>query len=144
MHQVIVKPKIQSPVRWCILAAALLAASAAEARGQSSSLFQTDVPTSGPSLTLANSSFLYVPPEPPRVIKINDLVTVLVDEKSQFSEEAAIQRRKQYQLNATLADFIKLNGLNIEKAPQANGSPQVDGTLQGQGRARRISSCATA
>lgn len=115
--------------------ALLLGTGPSLARGQSSSLFHQDVAAAGPPLTLGSTSFLYQPPEPPKVIKINDLVTVIVDEKTQVSEQAALQRRKQYQLNATLADFIKLNGLNIEKAPQTNGSPQIDGTLQGQGQA---------
>lgn len=119
-----------------VAAVALLLGSGSQvARGQNSSLFHQDVPAAGPPLTLGSTSFLYQPPEPPRVIKINDLVTVVVDEKTQYSEQAALQRRKQYQLNATLADWIKLDGLNIEKAPQTNGSPQIDGTLQGQGQA---------
>jgi len=64
------------------------------------------------------------------------LITVIVDEKTQVSEQAGIQRRKQYQLNATLADWIALRGLNVSKAPQAAGSLQIDGTLQGQGQAQ--------
>ncbi len=120
---------------WLVALALLLGGGGSTARAQSSSLFHQDVPAGGQPLSLVNSSFLYQPPEPPRVIKINDLITVIVDEKSQVSEQAAIQRRKQYQLNATLADWIALHGLNASKAPQAAGSPQIDGTLQGQGQA---------
>jgi flagellar L-ring protein precursor FlgH len=127
----------QPPHRsWLVALTLLLGGGAGTARAQSSSLFHQDVPPNGAPLSLANSSFLYQPPEPPRVIKINDLITVIVDEKTQVSEQAGIQRRKQYQLNATLADWIALRGLNVSKAPQAAGSPQIDGTLQGQGQAQ--------
>jgi flagellar L-ring protein precursor FlgH len=118
-----------------VAATLLLGSGASTARAQNSSLFHQDVAPSGQPLTLVNSSFLYQPPEPPRVIKINDLITVIVDEKSQVSEQATIARRKQYSLNATLADWISLHGLNVSKAPQAAGSPEINGTLQGTGNA---------
>jgi len=117
------------------LAVGLLAPSVA--RAQNSSLFQQDVPAAtGAPLSLSNSSFLFQPAEPPRVIKLNDLITIIVDEKSQMSNEGNLQRRKQGQLNATLQDWIQLDGLNIKKAPQAQGQPEINGTLQGQFQAR--------
>jgi flagellar L-ring protein precursor FlgH len=53
-----------------------------------------------------------------------------------MSNEGNLQRRKQGQLNATLQDWIQLDGLNIKKAPQSQGQPEINGTLQGQFQAR--------
>jgi flagellar L-ring protein precursor FlgH len=132
-RQIAAESKLLTAV-WLLAA---LAIGAAPASAQTSSMFQQDVAASGQPLSLANSSFLYQPPEPPRVIKLNDLITIIVDEKSQVSSEGTVNRRKQAQLNATLADWIKLNGLtNLTKDPQTLGSPEIDGTLQGQFQAR--------
>jgi len=109
---------------------------AGQAWAQNSSLFYEDLPPSDHQLTLKNSSWYFQEQEPAKPLKLNDLITVIVDEKSQFTSEAQIQRRKQAQLNADLVDWVKLNGLNLEPAPMANGPLQVNGTLQGQFRAQ--------
>ncbi len=97
-------------------------------------MFQQDVPAAGGSpLTLATSSFLYQPAEPPRVLRINDQIMIIVDEKSQVSSEGNLMRRKQGELDATLQNWIDLDGLGVR--PSTN-SPQINGTLQGQFQAR--------
>lgn len=118
------------------LVAVVLAMRASEVRAQSSSLFRADLPQDGPQLTLANTSWLYQALEPPKQIRLNDIITVVVDEKQQVTSLANIERRKQAQLNAQLKDWVELNGLSLQAAPQANGSPTVNGTLQGQFRAQ--------
>ena len=82
---------------------------------------------------LSNSSWLYEGVDPPRVIKLNDLVTIMVVETSQVTSDNSIQRRKQGQLNLDLANFIRLKGLS---AVPTQAGQQINGTLQGQFQAR--------
>lgn len=130
------QPIIFWPVFLAIVSAAALAGSATTAQGQSSSMFQRDLPTNGPQLTLANTSWLYQAMEPPKVLKLNDVITVVVDEKQQLTSTAAVQRRKQGQLNAQLKDWVKFNGLDLVPDPQSQGDQKVNGTLQGQFQAQ--------
>ena len=107
------------------------------AMAQSSSLFRQDLPGANPQLTLASTSPFFQPVEQPRTIKLNDLVTVIVDEKTQTISEADVERRKQYQLNAQLRDFVVLDGLDqLKPAPQSSGDQKINGSLQGQARAQ--------
>ena len=142
MSELLSLPVVRKP--WLAGLLLLAAATPGLATAQNSRMFQRDVPAAGQPLSLANSSFLYQPPEPPRVIKLNDLIVVIVDEKSQVSSEGNMSRRKQAQLNATLRNWIQLDGLNIKAAPQAQGSPEINGTLQGQFRANPTWNYATA
>jgi flagellar L-ring protein FlgH len=121
-------------VAGCLFSLALVAVCPDNALAQNSSLFARDIPQLGPELTLANTSWVYQAIDPPKPIKLNDLVTVIVLETSQFQSKADLNRRKQAQLNAQLKDWVKLDGLNIQPAPQSSGDEAVNGTLQSQYR----------
>src|SRR5262245_624769 len=56
------------------LVAVVLAMRAGDVRAQSSSLFNADLPQDGPQLTLANTSWLYQALEPPKQIRLNDII----------------------------------------------------------------------
>jgi flagellar L-ring protein precursor FlgH len=142
MHSVF--RQIPNPCRPEILIAALCWCAATTALAQNSSLFRQETlaaraaaqggTMSGPApLTLANSSWLYEGVDPPRVFKLNDLITVMVVETSQVSSNNKIQRRKQGQLDATLSNFVKFKGLEL--VPTVGGQ-QINGTLQGQFQAQ--------
>jgi flagellar L-ring protein FlgH len=123
---------VRTKLRACLTSGLIVCGTAGIARAQSSSLFRPGVPNgSGPSL--ANSSWLYEGVDPPRVFRLNDLVTVMVVESSQVSSDNTVQRRKQGQLNAELNNWIRLKGGTL--LPSA-GSDQINGTLQGQFRAQ--------
>lgn len=121
-----------------VLATAVWSCALTPAGAQNSSLFRQEMltartaATSAP-LTLANSSWLYEGVEPPRVFKMNDLITVMVVEASQVSSANKVQRRKQGQLDAQLANFVKFKGLELVPS---TGGQQVNGTLQGQFQAQ--------
>jgi flagellar L-ring protein precursor FlgH len=102
------------------------------AQAQSASLFRQDLPVNGHPLTLADSSWSFEAVEPPRPIKLHDIITVLVEEKATTSSEANLQRRKQGQLDAELKDWPKLEGLTLKASPQPGNLPKVNGTLQSQ------------
>lgn len=122
------------PAVICLLCLALVATCQTPAPAQNSSLFARDIPQLGPELTLANTSWVYQAIDPPKPIKLNDLVTVIVLETSQFQSKADLNRRKQAQLNAQLKDWVRLDGLNLQPAPQSSGNEAVNGTLQSQYR----------
>ncbi len=123
------------------LAVVVWSCAAMRATAQNSSLFRQEMMTArvsanaagSPPLTLSNSSWLYEGVEPPRVFKLNDLITVMVVEASQVSSNNKIQRRKQGQLDATLSNFVKFKGLEL--VPTVGGQ-QINGTLQGQFQAQ--------
>lgn len=101
------------------------------ASAQSSSLFGEP---SQRALTLEDA-FTYVPtPEPP-TIGLHDIVTVVVKDAFQYTNEGELVQRKLANLEATLEDWIELDGLNIQKAPQDQGDPSASGQLNSQYRA---------
>jgi flagellar L-ring protein FlgH len=129
---------LQKRILPAILIVGLWSCAAAPAAAQNSSLFRQETlsaRTAAPAgpLTLSNSSWLYEGVEPPRVFKLNDLLTVMIVETSQVSSGNKIQRRKQGQLDATLSNFIKFKGLEL--VPTVGGQ-QINGTLQGQFQAQ--------
>jgi flagellar L-ring protein precursor FlgH len=89
-----------------------------------------------PRLTLAETSFYYRPPPPePRELEMNDLVVVLVDEKSRVISEGEMDRRKKADGAFVLKDWITLDGLNLQPDSQAAGEPSVTGEMQSKYRA---------
>lgn len=114
----------------------VVVATPAVACAQSSSLFQRDIPVTGRELTLEGTSFYYQKAEPVRVLKLNDIIRVRVVEAATTTAEGNINRRKQYQLQAQLIDWIKFHNGNLETNPNTTGDPTINGVYQGQGQAR--------
>lgn len=104
------------------------------ARAQSSSLFGP--PDRRPPLTLSGTSWSFIELEPPRDIKLNDIVTVIVDETAQVISEGEINRRLQSNVNATLGKWLQMSNLDITPAELANGPLAVDGRLNSQFQAQ--------
>lgn len=113
--------KVVKRAAWATVAG--LALAHGEARAQSSSLHGT--PGMRRPLSLSDHSWLYVKAEAPPEIQLNDIVTVIVDEKSQLIEQAMLMRRQQTNFNADLQDWLKLKNFGITKAPMANGDPRI-------------------
>lgn len=98
-------------------------------------LQQGQAPNRG--LTLENSSYIYrrLPPEQQnRELKINDIITVLVDYRSSMLSEGDAENRKTNNLNALLNNWVKFDGKNLTPDPQPNGPLAVTGNLQSQFR----------
>jgi len=117
-----------------LIAFAVLAlASVRPAIAQRSSLYHHDLPGDERQvLRLSNSSFLYQKLEPPPELKLNDLITVIVDEKSQLISEGEVNRRKNARYDAQLKSWLELDGLDVRPAEQPNGDPRANGTLDNQ------------
>jgi len=80
-------------------------------------------------LTLAEHSWTYrLLPEPDPIQK-NDLVTVLVDYRTQVVSEGEIDRKKKANGSLTLQDWILLKGLSAVPDPQTLGDPTISGKM---------------
>ncbi len=112
----------------------LLLASGAQA--QDSSLFQRGPRSlNEPFLTVDNASLLYRRPNPPKTLKLHDLVTVVVSLNSRMLSEGDAESRKTANIQAVLADWVGLDGLALRPDPQTPGDPTIDGSLSSQYRA---------
>jgi len=108
-----------------------------ESRAQSASLYQQDIPlTQGQPLTLANTSWLYQKVDPPKEIKLHDIVTIIVSEKNQLISEGQVQGRRKAQYDAQLQNWIAFKGLNLVASNPAEGEPRATGNLNVQNQAQ--------
>jgi flagellar L-ring protein precursor FlgH len=108
-----------------------------DATAQDASLV-TSPPVKQPGqLTLENSSFMYrkLPPESEyRELQVNDIITVLVDYRSSMISEGDAEARRNLTFTAVLAEWLAFDGNDLYPAPQTNGDPTIDGSLQSQYR----------
>ncbi|HEX5444604.1 MAG TPA: flagellar basal body L-ring protein FlgH [Pirellulales bacterium] len=100
-----------------------LALAQSEANAQSSSLHGT--PGMRRPLTLADNSWMYVKAEAPPEIQLNDLITVIVDEKSQLIEQAMLMRRQRTNVDANLQKWLQIRNFGLSPASQRLGSPEI-------------------
>ncbi len=107
---------------------------ASQAYGQCSSLLGD--PGKRRPLTMANSSFTYQAPAEPKTWKINDFVTVLVEEKARMIREGQIDQRKKAEGAMALSDWIALDGFAVVPDPQTEGDPKISGILDNKYRAQ--------
>lgn len=123
------------------LPALLLLAFSSTAMAQDNSLLRaqpTQVPAGAAAGTITPVdprafSWTYVPPPPPREIKLNDLVQVRVEVKSRASADGQLQRRKTAVFDAVLKDWIRLSGFGVK--PASEDEPRIQGNLNDNTRA---------
>ena len=98
-----------------------------EVRAQSGSLYGS--PAARRPLTLATGDWTYIPLPEPKALALNDILTVLVDEKSQVISEGEMDRRKKAHLKAKLTDWIvpSADSLGMKPDPQSEGDLKVTG-----------------
>jgi len=123
--------KIRSKIHACVTSALIVCGLTAIAHGQTSSLFRPAA-LGKSSDSLGNSSWLYEGVDPPRVFNLNDVITVMVIESSQANSGSTAQRARQGQLDAELANWVRLRGGNVLPGP--GDSPHINGTLVSQFR----------
>ena len=119
------------PWSWLPLGSgALWCALSGSAEAQSASLY--GAPGVRPPLVMSDSSWYFRQLDPPKQIQVEDIVTVLVDVKSQLISEGEVQRRKRALVDARLQDWLRLDGLAIKPAPQADGDPRIRGSINSE------------
>ena len=94
---------------------------------QDSSLFGQPDPRAG--MPMSKYSWTYQQPVEPHPIRLHDLVTVQVDEKSVVASEGQMDRKKKAYGDLKLPDWILLKGLSVVPDPQTAGSPHVRGEV---------------
>lgn len=106
---------------------------AAGALVQSSSMLG-DPDQRGP-LRLSDTSYSYVEMEPPKELRVHDLVTVMVDESAQVISEGEMDRRKKADGKFSLEDWIVFDRLAVIPDPQSKGDPKITGKMENKYRA---------
>ncbi|MFN9602234.1 MAG: flagellar basal body L-ring protein FlgH, partial [Planctomycetota bacterium] len=72
------------------------------------------------------SSFTYQPPVPARILRVNDIVSIRVEEIAQMIAQGNTTSRKTINFDAVLQDWIRMVGVDtIKPAPQSDGDPRV-------------------
>lgn len=82
----------------------------------------------GPPIRVRDCSRIYIEAIPPAEIKVHDIVSIVVDEKSEVIMNQRFNRQKNMKLKAELKDFIRLNNGKLDNA--AGNSPTIDSQLQ--------------
>lgn len=81
-------------------------------------------------------SLIYIANPVPPEIQVHDIITVIVDEKSEVVEQSRYNRQKNGIFKAELREFIRLGNGNLENA--AGNSPTIDSNLQGTLQSRAL------
>ncbi len=107
------------------VAAMTIFAGSQRATAQSASIFGPPSERNAP-LTLANSSWTYQAPMQPKEIKVQDVLTVIVNYKSQVISEGETDRKKKASFKASIKDWVLLKNWSLIPDPQSEGEPTVD------------------
>lgn len=100
---------------------------------QSSSMLG-DPELRGP-LRQSDVSYGYIEVEPPKELRIHDLITVMVDESAQVLSEGEMDRKKKADGKFSLEDWIVFDGFAVIPDPQSKGDPKITGKMENKYRA---------
>lgn len=88
-----------------------------------------------PAVGLAGVSWTYQPAPPMRAFRVQDIVTIRVDEIARMMAEGDTEKRRVSLFQATLSEWIKLGSGGLIPDPQAEGDPTVDAQTTANSRA---------
>ena len=101
----------------------------------SSNVSPRNLPNIDPAIGMRGVSWTYQPAPPLRQFRVQDIVTIRVDEISRTMAEGDAQKRRNSLFSAVLSDWIKLTRNGIVPDPQAQGDPTVASQSQSNFRA---------
>ncbi len=78
-----------------------------------------------PNIQLDEASWMYQAAPPLRSFRLNDVVTIRVDEITRMMAEGSAEARKRTLYEAILSDWIRIQDFRLRPDPQANGDPSV-------------------
>lgn len=82
-----------------------------------------------PAPTIRDYSWIYIEEEPQREYKTNDIVTVIVSEKSEVTMNSRFNRQRTSSFTSELKEFVRItDGLRLENS--ASTSPGIDASQQ--------------
>jgi flagellar L-ring protein precursor FlgH len=87
-------------------------------------------------LTMADVSWTYQQSPDAKKWKVNDLVTVLVQEKSTMQRDGMVDQRRKDTRAATLTDWLSLKGFSVIPDPQSSGDPKVGALIDNKYQAQ--------
>ncbi len=102
--------------------------------GPSSSLLGD--PNNRRPLTMADVSWTYQATPESRKWKINDMLTVLVQEKTTMKRDGSVDERRKDTRSASLTDWILLRGFSFVPDPQSGGDPTVGALIDNKYQAQ--------
>ena len=77
-----------------------------------------------PAPTVRDFSWIYIDHPTDRAFKVNDIVTVIVSERSEVTLNSRFNRQRNASLKSELKEFVKLDGLTLRNS--ATTSPTID------------------
>lgn len=77
-------------------------------------------------VNLAGASWTYSPPPPQRSFRIQDIVTIRVDELARMRADGAAETRKNTLYDAILRDWVSFRGGRLTTGQEPNGDPRVN------------------
>lgn len=79
--------------------------------------------------SLQSTSLIAVHLPSPRVFKVHDLVTVVINEQRQYKHDADLQTKKDFDVDAKVNQWFRIKqNKHWEQQPFPNGNPEVGGT----------------
>jgi flagellar L-ring protein precursor FlgH len=118
--------------RWVSILFFVVGLVPATVQAQRATLYQAQAGAA--PLTLESHSWLFVQMPPVREIQINDLVTIVVNQTQETTNDGKLSRITQANIDARLQDWVMLDHFGIKAAPQTGGDPRARGTLNNQMR----------
>lgn len=120
-------------IAWCGTAAAIIIGLAGRAEAQSGSIW--GAPEQRRPMTLADGSWTYQQVlEPKQMIKLHDLLTVLVREKSRMSSEGQMDQRKKIDGATLLSGWFGFNHGSLVADPLSGTQPGIVGAVDNKFR----------
>jgi flagellar L-ring protein precursor FlgH len=92
-------------------------------------------PQSTPDIGMATASWTYMPPPPRRTFRLQEIVTIRVDELARVRAQGRAESRRNMFYDALLNDWVSLSEGKLRPAQQANGAPRANGLSNQQFRA---------
>lgn len=81
-----------------------------------------------PNAGVQSTSLFAVQLPPPRIFKMHDLVTIVINEQKQYKHDADMESKKDYNLDAKLDQWFRIHdGWQQQKFPK--GNPEVGGKI---------------
>jgi flagellar L-ring protein FlgH len=84
-----------------------------------------------PPRSIKQDSWIYIDEPDPREVRQHDLITIIVDEKSEVISNSRFNRMRQATLKAELKEFVRI-GKTGNLRPAAEDQPTIDGNLNGR------------
>jgi len=78
-----------------------------------------------PPVILSGASWTYQPAPPTRVFRVNDVVTIRVDEITRVAAEGRAEQRKRTLYEAIITDWVRLTDFRLIPDPQTEGDPSL-------------------